>query len=99
MEKVHKRTDIDFVIVKGEGRFCRAAYACVLTQATYRDDTRSIYHVEIFYGNDGRKVRAAAVRYGSAIKRGYRGVCGYRSTHLPSIFPPVPYPREDEIPL
>ena len=96
--RVHKRTDFQFVVLKGVPRFCRAAYACVITQETAYPDERALYHIELFYGDNGTKVRAEARRYGSAIVRGKRGVATYRNQYLPTGFPSAGLPkREDQI--
>lgn len=96
--RVHSRTDFQYIIVRGTGHFCRAAYACVITQSTAYDDERAIYHVETFYGDNGTKVRAEAARYGRAIVSGKRGVAGYRNMYVSSIFPRAGLPKpENEI--
>jgi hypothetical protein len=96
--RVHSRDDLQYIVVKGRPIFSRAAYACVITQSTAYPDERAIYHVETFYGADGRKIRAEAMRYGRAIVSGKRGVCGYRSQYLPCQFPKAGIPkRESEI--
>lgn len=96
--RVHKRTDLEFLIIKGSPRFSRAGYACVITQSTAYPDERAIYHVATFYGDNGTKVRAEARRYGSAIVKGKRGVTGYRDQYLPVAFPRDGVPkRENEI--
>jgi hypothetical protein len=84
--KIHKRTDLQYTIVKGKPSFSRVAYACVITQATACPDERSIYHIETFYGADGVKIRAEARRYGSAIVRGFRLPSGFREQYLPHNF-------------
>ena len=97
MARVHNRTDLQYIIVRGIPHY-RVAYACVITQATAYDDERAIYHVEKFFGRDGRKVRAEAMRYGSDICKGKRGVVGYRSMYLGTAFPSAGLPKpEDQI--
>ncbi len=95
--RVHSRTDFQAHIIKGRPRFSRAAYAVVITQATAYPDERCLYHVETFYGDDGRKVRAEAARYGSAIVKGKRGVAGYRDQSLPTGLGRCPWPKENEV--
>lgn len=92
----HKRTDFQYIIVRGQPAFSRVAYACVITQATAYDDERSIYHVEKFFGRDGRTVRGDAMRYGRAIVSGKRGVDGYRSTYLGTTFPAAGLPKPEQ---
>ena len=90
------RKDFEYVIVKGRGRFSRAAYACVITQSTAHPDDRAIYHIETFYGNNGVETRAEARRYGGAICRGERGVGRYRDQALPSIFSSAGLPKPEK---
>jgi hypothetical protein len=98
MARVHSRKDFEAIIIKGSPRFARCAYACVITQSTAYPDERALYHVETFYGEDGRKVRSEAQRYGREITSGKRGVCGYRSQYIPSNFPRAGLPKpEDQI--
>lgn len=96
--RVHTRKDFDYIVIRGRGAFSPAAYACIITQSTAFEGIRSIYHIETFYGENGTKVRAEASRYGSAIKRGLRGVRGFREQYLPSHFPAKGLPpREDQV--
>ena len=95
MARVHNRTDLQDIIVRGTPHFSRVSYACVITQATAYDDERAIYHVEKFFGRDGRKVRAEAMRYGSDICKGKRGVVGYRSMYLGTTFPSADLPKPE----
>lgn len=99
MARVHSRTDFQYHVIKGVPRFSRAAYAVVITQATAYTDIRAIYHVETFYGHDGRRVRSEAARYGSAIAKGKRGVAGYRNQSLPHGFGKCPWPAEADVPV
>jgi hypothetical protein len=94
--RVHSREDFEYIIIRGRGRFCRAAYACVITQSTAYADERAIYHVETFYGDNGTKVRSDARRYGAAIVKGKRGVTGYRNSYLPAGFPRDGLPKREE---
>jgi hypothetical protein len=98
MTRVHSRTDFQFEVVKGYPRFCRAAYAVIITQSTAYPDERCLYHIETFYGDNGVKLRAEARRYGRAIVTGKRGVERYRDQYLPTIFPYKDLPkRENEV--
>jgi hypothetical protein len=96
--RIHERRDLQFQIIKGWARFSRAAYACVITQSTAYDDQRAIYHIETFYGSDGRKLRAAAMKYGRDVVTGRKLPGPYRDQHLPSGFHSFGLPpREDQI--
>lgn len=98
MDRIHKRTDFAYTIIKGRGRFSRVAYACVITQSTAYPDERAIYHIETFYGDNGVKTRAEACRYGRSIVSGYRVPGPYRDQYLPSNFPSAGLPkRESEV--
>lgn len=94
--RVHSRTDFEYMIIRGNPAFCRAAYACVITQSTAYPDERAIYHIEYFYGDNGVKTRSEARRYGAAIKSGKRGVIGYRTTYLNSRFPKTGLPKPEQ---
>lgn len=96
MTRAHKRTDFQYIIVRGQPAFSRVAYACVITQATAYDDERSIYHIELFFGRDGRSVRGEAMRYGSDICHGRFGVAGFRRTDMPHNFPSAGLPKPEQ---
>lgn len=93
--RVHSRKDFEYIIVRGNPAFCRASYACVITQSTAYPDERAIYHIEYFYGDNGTRVRSEARRYGSAIVSGKRGVAGYRNVYLNSRFPKTGLPKPE----
>lgn len=93
--QVHSRKDFQYIIVKGNPAFCRAAYACVITQSTAYPDERAIYHIEYFFGQNGTAARSEARRYGSAIVSGKRGVSTYREQYLTSRFPRAGLPKPE----
>lgn len=93
--RVHKRTDLKYLIMKGRPRFSRCAYACVISQSTAYPDERSIYHIETFYGDDAIKTRAQARRYGSSVICGARLPGPFREQYLPSNFPRDGLPKRE----
>jgi hypothetical protein len=96
--RIHNRTDLKYIVIKGRAAFYRCAYACVITQSTAYQDERALYHIETFYGQNAIKTRAAAMRYGSAIVRGRKLPGPYRDQYLPHNFPRDGLPkRENEI--
>jgi hypothetical protein len=93
--RVHERTDLQYVIVKGRAYFTRAAYLCVITQSTAYPDGRAIYHVESFFGNDAIKIRAEARRYGASICKGAR-LPIWRDQYIPHNFPRAGLPKPEK---
>jgi hypothetical protein len=94
----HKRKDFEYSILRGRGAFCPAAYAVIITQSTAYPDERCLYHIEFFYGQDGRTVRSEAMRYGRKVVTGKQTPGPYRNQHLTSGFhcPDLPK-RENEV--
>ena len=69
-DKVHQRKDLEFEVHRLRSLFARAKYVCVISQLADHDK-RVLYHVETFYGSDGRRVRAEAFHYGKDICAGF----------------------------
>ena len=72
MKRVHDRTDLTYEVRPCRAYFTRRAYACIISQSTAYADQRALYDVVRFCGNDGRKVRAEAMRFGALTCRGLR---------------------------
>lgn len=84
------------LLVRGASVFSRSAYAVILCLRD-RFDRPYRHHVETFYGQDGRKVRAEAMRYAKAAREGKICLSGFRDDHVPSNFyqPPQGWPPAD----
>lgn len=69
-------------IRRGRGCICPVAYTVIVTEVA----TGKRRHVEVFFGHDGRVVRAEAVRYAKRVhERDY--LVGPCNPHLPTNFP------------
>jgi hypothetical protein len=79
--KTDRIPDLHYIVIKSRGAFVRAAHVVVFYRHD-RDGKPFIYHMEPFYGSDGRKTLADARCYGrDLVERRVRFAC-YRQNYV-----------------
>lgn len=77
------KRDLHGIIRRGRDDFSPAAYMVAVYRHTAKGNPY-IYHVETFYGRDGRTVRGEARQYVKRLETdGFRG---FRTCHIPAGF-------------
>lgn len=82
------RKDWEFTLIRGNPFHSRAAYALVITTRD-RENKRSVFHIENFYGQHAGKLRSEALRRFYALLGG-APIDDFRSIYLSAIYPRSP---------
>lgn len=76
-----KIEDLHYIVIKSRGHFVRAAHVVVFYRHD-KDGKPFIYDNVAFYGNDGRKTRGDAMRYGRDLVNRKIRFNHYRDTYI-----------------